>query len=218
MLPLQLNYNENYIFQVFTFDNTELERTSRLSSSPLIHPSSSASPLIHPGSTSSTSSSVHSPATNLPSPILPSSHHHNLPSPPPCSSRKRSRSTSYEELKFSEGEEDDDVFTSSPKPTLPPLPNLHALPPSMDTMRNAPPFRPYEKNGGGGGKRRFTVPAPLPLPALPPSLASLPSPFSSPHFQFSPHPHSAFLEQLSPFHQPSPFNPSGMSSFNINFS
>lgn len=100
---------------------------------------------------------------------------------PLVSGRKRSRSTSFEELQFEESE-DDDVFEKSPLPALDPK----------------PAFRPYEK----GVKRRFSVPAPLPLPSLPlnhslPSAHSLPSPYSSPHFPFSPH--IPFMDQISPF-------------------
>eukprot|EP00088_Acartia_fossae_P055344 TRINITY_DN6420_c0_g1_i6.p1 TRINITY_DN6420_c0_g1~~TRINITY_DN6420_c0_g1_i6.p1 ORF type:complete len:735 (-),score=175.08 TRINITY_DN6420_c0_g1_i6:167-2371(-) len=156
-------------------------------------------------------------------------------------SRKRSRSTSYEELKFEESD-DDDVFAKSPLPTLPdnnPLPQSQAtatavkIEPNSATpnQKAAPPsFRPYNSTGGAAeksAKRRFTVPAPLPLPPLnglpaaaahpglaglpgsagllPGSAPPLPSPlFSSPAAPFSPFSHhpaaaAAFLEQLSPF-------------------
>ena len=120
-------------------------------------------------------------------------------------SRKRSRSTSFEELKFEESDEDDEVFEKSPLP---------------EASEAKPAFRPYEKL-----KRRFTVPAPLsnlPSPlSFPPGLhsaggslhsagTSLQSPFSPHHFPFSPH--FNFMDQLSPFaashhHQSSPFAP-----------
>ncbi len=72
-------------------------------------------------------------------------------------------------------------------------------------MPRPPPFRPYESHQKSS-KRRFTVPAPLPLPpnhlppqpSLPQSAHSLPSPFNSPALPFSPH-FNPFLDQLSPF-------------------
>ena len=97
--------------------------------------------------------------------------------------RKRSRSSSHEELKFTE-DDDDDVFESHPLP-----------PPSQSTPTSS--------------RRKAPVPAPLLLPqtapAFPPSLPGFPGAPFSPQLPFSPHftpildPASPFLPAASPF-------------------
>ena len=97
--------------------------------------------------------------------------------------RKRSRSSSHEELKFTE-DDDDEVFEKNP---LPPVTTSFQTPTSH--------------------RRRSHVPAPLLLPQTstftPPGF---PSPFS-PQLPFSPH-HIPILDPASPFlPAPSPFTP-----------
>ena len=142
------------------------------------------------------------------------------PTTPPIgtgeSGRKRSRSTSFEELKFEESE-DDEVFEKAP------LPEPDHPPHDVSTAAAAagcdikPAFRPYEetttsKSSKAATKRRFTVPAPLPLAtASAAGNSSLSSPLLNPHFSLSTSLHSATSLQ-SPFspllHHPAlPFSP-----------
>ena len=105
--------------------------------------------------------------------------------------RKRSRSSSHEELKFTE-DDDDEVFEKNP---LPPPSHAFHTPTSS--------------------RKKSHVPAPLLLPAASPlaspfpGVAAFPSPFSPglPQLPFSPH-HIPVLDPASPFlPAASPFTP-----------
>ena len=102
--------------------------------------------------------------------------------------RKRSRSSSHEELKFTE-DDDDEVFEKNP---LPPVTSAFTTPTS------------HRREG-----RKSHVPAPLLLPqptSLPVGPLGFPSPFS-PQLPFSPH-HIPILDPASPFlPAASPFTP-----------
>jgi len=105
--------------------------------------------------------------------------------------RKRSRSSSHEELKFTE-DDDDEVFEKNPLPPVEPV----------DIK---PAFLPFQKDE----KKRIGVPAPLLLPPNSGVQTSFPSPFSPqlPPFPFSPH-HIPIMDPSSPFlPQNSPFTP-----------
>ena len=138
--------------------------------------------------------------------------------------RKRSRSsTSYEELKFTESE-DDEVFETTP--AFPSPPPALAVPSSV--------YRPFEsttancqqKQQPAAAKKRHSVPAPLHL--LPPSNAALSAAAAHHHHHslssgaafhsplFSPlwnshHHHSPFLPPL--LDPSSPFTPTSSSAF-----
>ena len=103
--------------------------------------------------------------------------------------RKRSRSSSHEELKFTEDDEDDEVFEKNP------LSSVSSQPSSFQTPTSS--------------RRKSHVPAPLLLPqpsSLPVTSLGFPSPFS-PQLPFSPH-HIPILDPASPFlPAASPFTP-----------
>ena len=102
--------------------------------------------------------------------------------------RKRSRSSSHEELKFTE-DDDDDVFERNPLPPVDPQ--------SFET----PP----------GHRKKPQIPAPLLLPQPGGFQPGFPSPFS-PQLSFSPH-HIPILDPSSPFlPAASPFTPQLQSS------
>jgi len=174
--PAPLKPSPSHVFQ--------FELTAPSSPNSSVH-SRSESPISEPAD-SPKQKLVDSP--QIEEDVKPASSSHSSRSSLCSVGRKRSRSSSHEELKFTE-EDDDEVFEK------------HPLPP-VEPADRKPAFQPFQNNE----KKRTGVPAPLLLPPTSAFPASFPSPFS-PHFPFSPH-HIPIMDPSSPFlPQNSPFTP-----------